>query len=210
VFDLDGTLVDSRRDIAESANALLESCGARPLPEEAIGRMVGEGAATLVANAFHAAGVPRPPDAIDRFLAIYDARLLKYTRPYSRVAEVLETLASRARLAVLTNKPLAATRTILAGLDLAKYFDDGSVVGGDGRFARKPDPEGLRYLMSDAGALPSHTILVGDSIVDFRAARNAAVAICVARYGFGYESFPVGELDAADRVIDAPMDLLRL
>ena len=76
VFDLDGTLVDSRRDIAESANALLEACGADPLPEETVGRMVGNGAATLVARAFAAAGIERPPDALDRFLTIYDARLL--------------------------------------------------------------------------------------------------------------------------------------
>jgi len=76
VFDLDGTLIDSRRDIAESANALLETCGARPLPEETIGSMVGDGAATLVARAFSAAGIERPADALDRFLAIYDSRLL--------------------------------------------------------------------------------------------------------------------------------------
>ena len=76
VFDLDGTLVDSRRDIADSANVLLETCGARPLPEETIGRMVGDGAATLVARAFAASGLEPPPDALERFLAIYDTRLL--------------------------------------------------------------------------------------------------------------------------------------
>src|SRR5437868_3131883 len=95
VFDLDGTLIDSRRDIADSANILLETCGARPLPEEAIGRMVGDGAAMLVTRAFAAAGVERPADALDRFLAIYDKRLLKHTRPYPQMAEVLETLGAR-------------------------------------------------------------------------------------------------------------------
>ena len=95
---------------------LLETCGARPLPEETIGRMVGDGAATLVARAFAAAGIEPPPDALDRFLAIYDTRLLKHTRPYPRMPEVLEALGARAALAVLTNKPLAATRSILAGL----------------------------------------------------------------------------------------------
>src|SRR5256886_2936290 len=100
VFDLDGTLVDSRRDIAESANALLETCGARPLPEETIGQLVGEGAATLIARVFAAAGIERPANALDRFLAIYDTRLLKHTRPYSHVPEVLETLGARMPLAV--------------------------------------------------------------------------------------------------------------
>jgi len=210
VFDLDGTLVDSSRDIAESANALLESCGARPLPEEMIGPMVGDGAATLVARAFVAAGAPRPADALDRFLAIYDARLLKYTRPYERMPEVLAALAARAPLAVLTNKPLAATRSILSGLDLAKYFDDESVVGGDGPFARKPDPLGLCHLMSRARVLPAHTLLVGDSIVDFRTARNASTHICLARYGFGFATVPLDALDVTTRLIDSATDLLRL
>ena len=124
VFDLDGTLFDSRRDIAESANALLETCGARPLPEETIGRLVGDGAATLIARAFAAAGIDRPADALDRFLAIYDTRLLNHTRPYSQVPEVLETLGARTPLAMLTNKPLRATRTILSGLDLARLIYD--------------------------------------------------------------------------------------
>ena len=155
VFDLDGTLVDSRRDIADSANVLLETCGARPLPEETIGRMVGNGAATLVARAFAASGLEPPPDALERFLAIYDTRLLLHTRPYPRMAEVLAALGARAALAVLTNKPLAATRSILAGLDLARFFDDEAVVGGDGPFPRKPDPGGLQHLVSRAGVLPS-------------------------------------------------------
>lgn len=210
MFDLDGTLVDSLRDIAESANALLETCGARPLSEATIGRMVGDGAATLIAHAFAAAGIERPGDALDRFLAIYDSRLLKHTRPYAQVPEVLETLRALAPLAVLTNKPLRATRSILAGLDLARYFDDDAIVVGDGPFARKPDPAGLRYLVSRAGVSPSATLLVGDSIIDWRAARNASTCVCLARYGFGFEGFPVTELDAADRVIDAPLDLLTL
>lgn len=210
VFDLDGTLVDSRRDIAESANALLETCGARRLPEEAIGRMVGDGAAALIARAFAAAGIERPADALHRFLAIYDTRLLKHTRPYPRIPEVLEALGARTPLAVLTNKPLAATRSILSGLGLARYFDEDAVVGGDGPFARKPDPAGLQHLVSRAGVSPSATLLVGDSIVDWRAARSASACVCLARYGFGFEGVPVNELDPADRVIDAPSDLLAL
>jgi len=210
VFDLDGTLVDSRRDIAESANALLETCGARPLPEETIGRMVGDGAATLVARAFAAAGIERPADALNRFLAIYDTRLLNHTRPYPRMPEVLEALGARTPLAVLTNKPLAATRSILSGLDLSRYFADEAIVGGDGPFARKPDGEGLRHLITRAGVPSSAALLVGDSIVDWRAARNASTGVCLARYGFGFEGFPLEALGPADHLIDAPIELLNL
>ena len=210
VFDLDGTLIDSRRDIAEAANLLLRECGAEPLPEDRIGRMVGDGAATLVARAFAASGVERPPDALERFVAIYDRALINHTRPYAGVLEVLDTLASRAALAVLTNKPLASTRRILAGLDLARFFDEDAVIGGDGPFPRKPDPSALRHLAARAGAAHGDTLLVGDSIIDWRTARAASTSICLARYGFGFEGFPVDELTADDHVIDHPGELARL
>ena len=165
VFDLDGTLVDSRRDIADAANALLESCDANSLPEDRIGRMVGDGAATLVARAFAASGIERPEDALDRYLAFYSTRLLAHTRPYPGIAAVLRTLAESAALAVLTNKPLASTREILDGLDLARYFSAGAVIGGDGPYARKPDPSGLRHLAVAAAVPLNATLLVGDSII---------------------------------------------
>jgi len=210
VFDLDGTLVDSRRDLADAANALLLSCGARPLSEERIGRMVGDGAATLVARAFEASGCERPADALDRFLALYDERLLAHTRPYPGIVDVLDALASRARLAVLTNKPLRATRDILKGLDLARLFSAGQVIGGDGPFPRKPDPSGLQHIQTVAAADPRSTLLVGDSIIDWRTARAASTPVCLARYGFGFEGFPEDSLTAADRVIDSPSELLEL
>ena len=210
VFDLDGTLIDSRRDLADAANALLESEGAAPLSEERIGRMVGDGAATLVARAFEASGVERPADALDRFLALYDARLLNHTRPYAGIPEVLEALGLRSPLAVLTNKPLGSTRRILAGLGLARHFPDNAVVGGDGPFPRKPDPAGLLHLMARARVDAVATLLVGDSIVDWRTARAAATPICLVRYGFGYEGFPRDAIAASDRLIDAPADILAL
>lgn len=209
VFDLDGTLIDSRRDLAESANQILEEFGGTPHAEEAIGRMVGDGAATLVARVFAAARLRQPPDALDRFLSVYNRRLLKFTRPYPGVPEVLEQLQSRAALAVLTNKPLAATRSILNGLELARFFE-GRVVGGDGPFPRKPDPSGLRYLISECGLTEPETLMVGDSVIDWQTAKHAAVASCVARYGFGFDGFPTEELGPDDRLLDRPEDLPRL
>ena len=206
VFDLDGTLVDSRRDIAESANALLQSCGAEPLPEERIGRMVGDGAATLIARAFATAGQTPPPDGLQRFLAIYGGRLLQHTRVYPGMLDVLETLVSRVMLAVLTNKPL--DRQLLDRF--AATLPDAAVIGGDGPFARKPDPAGLLHLASSAGAAVEDTLLVGDSIIDWRTARHASTSICLAKYGFGFEGFPEEELTPLDRVVDTPLELLKL
>jgi phosphoglycolate phosphatase len=209
VFDLDGTLIDSRRDIAESANALLEACGATPLPEERVGRMVGDGAAVLVARAFAAAGIAAPADALERFVAIYGERLLRHTRPYPGIPEVLAHLARRATLALLTNKPRAATEQILDGLDLARYFGT-AIVAGDGTFPRKPDPSGLLHLSGAAGVSTTATVLVGDSTIDWRTARAASTAICLARYGFGFESISLADLGPADRLVNAPAELLSL
>ena len=210
VFDLDGTLIDSRRDIADAANQLLRDCGAAPLSEDRIGRMVGDGAATLVARAFAASGVERPADALERFVAIYSRGLLNHTRAYDGIPDVLEALAARASLAVLTNKPLASTRRILDGLDLARFFDEDAVVGGDGPFPRKPDPAGLRHLADRAGTAAGDTLLIGDSIIDWRTARAASASICLARYGFGFDGFPVEELRPEDCVIDRPVQLCEL
>ena len=210
VFDLDGTLVDSRRDLADSMNLLLEATGAPTLPEDAIGRMVGEGAAALVARAFTAAAHPAPPDALRRFLEIYDTRLLRHTRPYPEIPRVLSELAASVPLAVLTNKPLASTRAVLEGLDLARYFGDDAVIGGDGPFPRKPDPAGLRHHMSRARADAETTMMVGDSVIDLKVARAAGCAVCLARYGFGFEMFPAEFLTSHDRTIDEPAELLRL
>jgi phosphoglycolate phosphatase len=172
--------------------------------------MVGDGAATLVARAFAASGLERPADALDRFLEIYDRVLLHHTRSYDGIPEALTALQSHASLAVLTNKPLAATRRILAGLDLERFFERDAVVGGDGPFPRKPDPAGLLHLAARAGVPHEDTLLVGDSIIDWRTARQASTSICLARYGFGFAGFPVEEIAPGDRVIDSPAQLIDL
>ena len=210
VFDLDGTLVDSRRDLAESANALLAACGCPTQSETAIGRMVGDGAATLVARAFAAGGCPAPPDALARFLTIYETRLLQCTRPYPEVEDVLATLEPRLPIAVLTNKPLASTRRILDGLGLGRFFLPDLVFGGDGPFARKPDPAGLRVLCDRVGLAPGATLMVGDSVVDWHTARAAGTRVCLASYGFGFDGFPIDDLTPDEAVIASPGALLRL
>jgi phosphoglycolate phosphatase len=207
VFDLDGTLVDSRRDIADAANAVLEECGLAPHPEQTIGSMVGDGAAVLIARAFAAAGAATPPDGLERFLRVYQARLLRFTRPYQGVPELLDAMSSRATLAVLTNKPLAATREMLDGLDLARFFG-ARVLGGDGPLPRKPDPAGLHALMTQASITAAATLMVGDSIIDLRTAHRASVRACLARYGFGCTAAAFEALSPADVVIDAPLELL--
>jgi phosphoglycolate phosphatase len=210
VFDLDGTLVDSRRDLAESANVVLQAHGCATQPEAAIGRMVGDGAATLVSRAFAAGGCPQPPRALEEFLDVYNRRLLRFTRPYDGVPEMLRDLAPRFVLAVLTNKPAGPTREILDGLGLAEFFGE-RLIGGDGPVPRKPDPSGLLRLARDASTAPAQTLLVGDSLVDWETAHAASAPIGLVSYGFGFESIPPDRLAATDLIIDHPSELrLRL
>jgi phosphoglycolate phosphatase len=208
VFDLDGTLVDSHKDLAYAANALVTELGGGPLSEEAVVRMVGEGAAVLVRRALTACGLDAgTPGALDRFLAIYDECLLNTTAPYDGTREMLEQVAPGRRLAVLTNKPSRATNRVLEGLGLATYFDP--IVGGDTPFGRKPDPAGLRYVIETAGATPRTTVLVGDSPVDLQTARRAGTHVCLARFGFGY-SFANADFEGSEAFLDSPSDLTRI
>jgi phosphoglycolate phosphatase len=209
VFDLDGTLIDSRRDLADSANDTLMAFGAPPLAEDAIGRMVGDGAPVLIARAFLAAGLTQPEGALNSFLASYDRRLLNHTRPYPGIIEVLDELESRSSLGVLTNKPIDPTRKILEGLGLARHFAPARVIGGDGPFPRKPDPSGLLHLMRNDGVETQATVFVGDSLTDWKTARSAAVPVCLARYGFGWQGVP-SDLPSADAwFVDRPVELLQ-
>jgi phosphoglycolate phosphatase len=111
-------------------------------------------------------------------------------------------------LAVLTNKPRGATGRILAGLDLAGFFPDEAVIGGDGPFPRKPDPAGLAHLCARAGARPDETAMVGDSAVDWRTARSAGTRIYLASYGFGFRQFPRAELRGDEQILSEPADLI--
>lgn len=185
VFDLDGTLVDSRLDLAGSANLLLSEFGAEPLAVQQVSAMVGDGARVLVSRVLHAARIVDADidAALTRFLDIYDQHLVDHTRLYPGVLAALNQLHQRATLAMLTNKPVHHTDRLLDALDLRRYFS--MVIGGDSPLPRKPDPAGLLHVIASAGATPDTTLMVGDSIVDIETGRRAGTRVCVARYGFG-------------------------
>jgi phosphoglycolate phosphatase len=209
VFDLDGTLIDSRRDLADAANALVAGYGGSPLTVDEVTAMVGEGVAVLVRRALTAAGLdPETPGAVERFMAHYGDRLTAHTRPYPGVPEMLAALrAEGLTLAVLTNKPGGATGQILERLGLARFFS--CAAGGDTPAGRKPDPAGLLSLIGRAGASPSSTLLVGDSPVDLETARRAGTRICLARWGFGYR-FTEGAFRGDELFAERAADIERL
>ncbi|MGE3841550.1 MAG: HAD family hydrolase [Vicinamibacterales bacterium] len=207
-FDLDGTLLDSRRDLADAANDTLALSGYSPLAVEAITRMVGEGAGVLLERAFAASGAAVPDGALATFLQFYDSRIAVHTRPYDGVPESLERLASWTTLAVVTNKPLKPTLGLLEHFGLAQYFV--RVVGGDGPWPRKPDPAGLLALLAEMDVRPDEALFVGDSWVDLETARRAGVTPCLVRYGFGFDQIPPGMLNGRERIVNQAKDLAGL
>jgi phosphoglycolate phosphatase len=208
-FDFDGTLMDTLRDLTEAASDLAEAYGGTRLTEAQAAAMIGEGAPLFVARILATVGLSDPPpDALGRYLAFYDRRVFDHTLPYPGVVEMLEALQPAHRLALLTNKPEASTRMLLAHTGLSRFFE--WCVFGDGALPRKPDPAGLRWLMAQAGAAPAATLMVGDSVMDLDAARNAGVRACLARYGFGFRRIPPASIRPDDAVIDRAGDLVPL
>jgi phosphoglycolate phosphatase len=209
VFDLDGTLVDSIHDLAEAASDLSEAHGGGRFDDETVCRMVGEGAAVLVERVMARAGhAEPPPGALKLILALYDTRMFDSTLAYPGVLDTLRALADSHAMALLTNKPENSARKVLAHCGLDGFF--AHMVFGDGGLARKPDPEGLRWLMKRHRAPAKRTLLVGDSEVDLAPARAGGVRICLARYGFGFIRVDPATLNGDEWYLDQPQDLLSL
>ena len=209
VFDLDGTLIDSRQDLADAANAMLATYGAPPLPVADVVAMVGEGARTLVARALERAHVDADPDeALPRFLAAYDERLTSTTTLYPGVAATLTRLRAGARVSVLTNKPQQPTDAILAALGITPLVD--AAIGGDTSHGRKPAPAALHALIDQSGVPAAETLMVGDSWVDVATATAAGIDACLAAYGFGYPAVDGTHRNQARWTITAVDQLTRL
>lgn len=186
VFDLDGTLADTREDLAESVNYALSRRGLPPLDVSTVTRCVGNGARVLVERALGAAVSEENVDlALGDFLTRYLERCTERTFLYPGVRETLERLrrGEGKKLAVLTNKPLAATRKILDAFGISGLFD--RIEGGDSVRARKPDPAGLEDIARNLSSLLARTLVVGDSAVDVETARAAGAASAFVGYGFG-------------------------
>ena len=214
VFDLDGTLIDSARDLCNSVNAALEHMGRPHLDDHIIAGFVGNGAAMLVRRSLAVENGVAPDEVHDEelataynfFLGHYREHKLDYTYAYEGVLEALAGLRTGAdgrerKLAVLTNKPVRPARAICEGLGMGGVFFQ--VYGGDSFALKKPDPLGLRTLMKEAGATPAETLMIGDSKVDVQTARNAGVHVLGCQFGFGPQNLMETPPDV---VVDSPAE----
>jgi phosphoglycolate phosphatase len=188
IFDLDGTLIDSRLDLAQSVNATREHFGMAPLQNQRVYSYVGHGAPALIRSALGDEGGEEMLRAgLAFFLEHYAAHALDFTALYPGVKESLERLsAAGKRMAVLTNKPTRVSRAIVEGLGAGGYFF--RVCGGDSFELKKPNPMGVEALMKESGVDRPGTVMIGDSSVDVQTARNAGIRCCGVTYGFQPES----------------------
>ncbi|MDV2078530.1 phosphoglycolate phosphatase [Marinobacter xestospongiae] len=214
LFDLDGTLVDSAADLAAAVDQMLTEMGRPTAGAERVRQWVGNGAAVLVQRALagrhdHEAGGPLDEatyrQALDRFFTAY----AEHNGRHATVFEGVEAFLTAAReqgckLAVVTNKPSAFTGDLLEQMGLDHWFE--VTVSGDTLTVKKPDPAPLHHALEALGADPARAVMVGDSITDIRAARNAGLPVVAVRYGYNH-----GEaIDTlgAERVVDSLAELL--
>jgi phosphoglycolate phosphatase len=183
LFDLDGTLIDSKRDLVQSVNATLREMGRAQLPEDLVASYVGSGAPVLISRALGgAASEAEQRSALKFFLTHYDQHQLDFTREYPGVRETLEMLRG-VPMAVLTNKPVNISVRILEGLGLAGFFR--AIYGGNSFATKKPDPLGANTILNELGIAAAQAAMVGDSEVDVQTARNAGMISAIVNFGFG-------------------------
>jgi phosphoglycolate phosphatase len=183
IFDLDGTLIDSKRDLVLSVNATLREMRRAELPEDLVASYVGSGAPVLISRALGGAAEPEELQrALNFFLAYYDEHKLDFTKAYLGVREALEALRG-VPMAVLTNKPVNISVRILEGLGLAEFFR--AIYGGNSFATKKPDPLGAKTILEEMGIVGAQAAMVGDSEVDVQTARNAGMISAIVNFGFG-------------------------
>jgi len=183
VFDLDGTLIDSKMDLVNSVNAMLRETQRAELPADLIASYVGHGAPQLIASALGpGSSEEERREGLAIFLKHYSEKKLKETRAYPGVAEGLQALRGTP-MAVLSNKPTKLSKEILEGLGLTRYFR--AVYGGDSFETKKPDPSGVLTILREFAVPPDEAAMVGDSDVDVQTARNAGMLAVGVSYGFG-------------------------
>jgi phosphoglycolate phosphatase len=209
IFDLDGTLIDSRLDLVHSVNAMLRHFGRPELADEVVASYIGDGAPMLMRRAL---GDPADKillkESLDYFLTYYRAHKLDNTLPYPGIERALRKIRNSngtgRQMAVLTNKPVMPARAIVRELGLNDFFVN--VYGGNSFSTKKPDPLGANTLLEETGHAAEHTVIVGDSSVDVVTGRNAGIRTCGVKYGFAPESLitapPDVEIDDAEELAE--------
>ncbi len=201
MFDLDGTLVDTSRDITNALNYALNSSGLQSVTVGDTIRMVGEGVTRLIEKVLGKEKIHAKAKVIKTFLEYYSAHLTDYSSVYPYVKETLEIL-SGVRKAVISNKREDLSRNLLNKLDLLKYFE--IVAGGDTTAEKKPSAMPIMYILDKLAVREQEAIMVGDTNYDIDAGKKAGVKTVAVTYGFREKKYLVG----ADYMVDSMKDIL--
>lgn len=209
IFDLDGTLIDSRLDLVHSVNAALCHIGRASLPDDVIASYVGDGAPILIQRALGSEGAKEEivREGLQFFLSYYREHKLDHTTVYGGIKSALGAIqhasngASR-KMAVLSNKPVVPSRAIVEALGLGPFF--AQIYGGNSFATKKPDPEGARKLLEENGVHPQEAAIVGDSHVDVETGINAGLWTVGVRYGFAPHSL---QEQPPDVLVETPGEL---
>jgi phosphoglycolate phosphatase len=209
LLDLDGTLVDTVPDLSAALNGLMRARSLPGFTDEQVAAMVGDGVAELVARAFAAAGGQPDATAVEDFVADYTAHVAVESRLYPDVLPVLAGLARDGwRLAVCTNKPERAARTLLQAMGVLPLLC--AVGGGDSFPARKPDPAHLLATLTLAAGTPDAALMLGDHRNDMLAARAAQIPGIFAAWGYGSAGMAEGSAAVARDITEAAAIVSRL
>ena len=209
IFDLDGTLIDSRLDLVHSVNAALGHIGRPALPEDVIASYVGDGAPILIQRALGGEQVEESVvrKGLEFFLSYYREHKLDHTTVYPGIREALAAIQNSGngqprQMSVLSNKPVIPSRAIVEALGLRPFFSQ--VYGGNSFKTKKPDPEGALALLHEHKVAPEHAVIIGDSHVDVETGRNAGMWTIGVNYGFAPHTL---ESEPADVMLDEPREL---
>jgi phosphoglycolate phosphatase len=209
IFDLDGTLIDSRLDLVHSVNAALRHIGRPELPDNIIASYVGDGAPILIQRALGGEAVDEAliRKGLEFFLSYYREHKLDHTTVYPGIIEALMAIQQSSngtprKMAVLSNKPVNPSRAIVEALGLGQFFSQ--VYGGNSFSTKKPDPEGARKLLEESGVQPEQAAIVGDSHVDVRTGRNAGLWTVGVTYGFATHTL---EEEPPDILVEEPHEV---
>ena len=212
IFDLDGTLIDSRLDLVHSVNAALRHIQRPELPDDVIASYVGDGAPILIQRALGGESLDEAliRKGLEFFLAYYREHKLDHTTVYPGIREALASIQNSGngaprKMAVLSNKPVNPSRAIVEALGLGPYF--AQIYGGNSFATKKPEPEGALKLVGEAGVRPDQAAIVGDSHVDVRTGRNAGLWTVAVTYGFAPHTLGA---EAPDIEVDTPEELRRV
>ena len=207
IFDFDGTLFDTKLDIARSVNILLKENNLKELPVEEIYKNIGNGADILISKSFDVYGIKPPEDSVEKFLTIYENEKLKNTKPFDGIVNILDKLYKQKILYIITNKDERNSLEILSYFKLEKYFK--KVIGRDTFGIKKPDGKLIEIIKNFEKVSSDEILIIGDGEVDIIFGKNNNIKVMLVTWG-GMSDIVYLKSLKPDFIVNYPNEILNL